>query len=244
MSAKVINITVNGLPMEVYEGMNVLEAARSIGVNIPTLCYDEGLSGYGACRLCIVEIGPPERTKVVSSCTYRCEEGLEIRTHSKRVMDTRKMILELLVCSTPGSKTIQDLAAAHGVITARFKPEREDCMLCGLCVRMCKEQMMATAIDFAGRGPDRRITTPFDESSALCRHCGGCMFICPACSSRCMGPDADTTLCSSCLNLSPSCVEVYDHQQCWMPPGCGTCVRPEGDYLPATGRISEAKTEA
>ncbi|MCK4349933.1 MAG: hypothetical protein KAX13_03700, partial [Candidatus Krumholzibacteria bacterium] len=91
----------------------------------------------------------------------------------------------------------------------------------------------------AGRGPDRHITTPFDELSELCRHCGGCMHVCPVCMSRCMGPKADTTLCSACLNLSPSCVEVYDQQQCWMPPSCGTCIRPEGNYLPATGLIIE-----
>lgn len=241
MSYQTISLKINNLPVNVPEGTSVLEAAQTYGVDIPTLCEMEGLTSYGACRLCIVEIGPAENPRVVSSCTYRCEEGMEVRTHTKRIIDTRKMMLELLVCSTPMSKTIQDMASAHGVITARFRAEDEDCILCGLCVRMCKEQMMASAIDFAGRGPDRHITTPFDKLSSLCRHCGGCMYVCPVCMSRCMGPKADTTICSGCLNLSPSCVEVYDQQQCWMPPECGTCVRPEGEYLPATGRIIKEK---
>lgn len=243
MSVKKVNLTIDGLPVQVDEGTTILEASRFYGIDIPTLCHDDGLSSYGACRLCIVEIGPPHRSKVVSSCTYRCEEGLEVRTHSRRIINARKVILELMVASSPGSKTLQDLAAAHGVTKMRFKPEAEDCILCGLCVRYCEEQMMASAIDFVGRGPDRAITTPFDEVSDICRHCGGCMYICPICELRCHGPDAETTLCSGCLNFPPSCVEVYDHQQCWMPPSCGTCVRPEGEYLPAAGRVIEIETD-
>jgi predicted molibdopterin-dependent oxidoreductase YjgC len=183
-----------------------------------------------------VEIGPADRSKVVSSCTYRCEEGLEVRTNTRRILNARKILLEMMVCSSPGSKTIQDLASAHGVTQQRFAREEEDCILCGLCVRMCAEQMMASAIDFVGRGPDRKITTPFDEVSELCRHCGGCMYICPVCMVRCAGTQADTTICSGCLNLSPSCVDVYDSQQCWMPPSCGTCIRPEGEYLAVSVR--------
>ncbi len=241
---KRISLTINGLPVQVDKGTSILEAARFYGVEIPTLCSMEGLSDYGACRLCIVEIGPPHRSKVVSSCTYRCEEGLEVRTHSRRVLKARQLVLELMVASTPGSKTIQDLASAHGVTQMRFRREAEDCILCGLCVRMCHEQMMASAIGFAGRGPDRRITTPFDELSDVCRHCGGCMYVCPACMLRCMGPNAETTLCSGCLNFPPSCAEVYDHTQCWMPPQCGTCVRPEGDYLPAAGHVMSKETKS
>jgi len=92
------------------------------------------------------------------------------------------------------------MASAMGVSKQRFRREKEDCVLCGLCVRMCKEQMMSGAIEFAGRGPDRRITTPFEIPSELCRHCGGCMYVCPACQLRCGGADADTALCSGCID--------------------------------------------
>ncbi|MBW2167853.1 MAG: (2Fe-2S)-binding protein, partial [Deltaproteobacteria bacterium] len=140
-----INLIINGLPVSVEEGATLLEAARFLGFPIPTLCYIDGLSPYGACRLCVVEIGEGPKAKLVTACTYPAEEGLKVRTASSRVIKARKMILELLLASCPQSKTIQDLAAAHGVRRQRFRQEYEDCILCGLCVRMCEEQMMAKA---------------------------------------------------------------------------------------------------
>jgi bidirectional [NiFe] hydrogenase diaphorase subunit len=138
-----IQLTINGLEVSVEEGMTVLEAARFLGFPIPTLCHMDGLNPYGACRLCVVEIGEGPGAKLVSSCTYPVEEGLRIRTTSSRVLKARKMILELLLASCPQSKTIQDLASAHGINQQRFRQEYEDCILCGRCVRMCEEQMAA-----------------------------------------------------------------------------------------------------
>jgi len=141
-----INLKINGLDVSVEKGTTLLEAAKFLGFPIPTLCHMEGLSPYGACRLCIVEIGEGMRAKLVSSCTYPAEEGLTVRTASARVVKARKMILELLLASCPQSKVIQDLASQHEVRQQRFKQEHDDCILCGLCVRMCEEQMMAKAI--------------------------------------------------------------------------------------------------
>ncbi|MCK4283923.1 MAG: (2Fe-2S)-binding protein, partial [Candidatus Brocadiae bacterium] len=138
-----IGLTINGLPVTVDEGTTLLEAVRFLGWPIPTLCYMDGLSPYGACRLCVVEIGEGAEARLVSSCTYPAQEGLKVRTASERVLRARRMTLELLLASCPQSKTIQDLAAAHGVRQQRFKQEYEDCILCGRCVRMCEEQMMA-----------------------------------------------------------------------------------------------------
>jgi len=174
-----ITLTINGLNVSVEEGTTVLEAARFLGFRIPTLCHKEGLSPYGACRLCVVEIGQGPKARLVSSCTYPAEEGLSVRTASSRVIGARRMILELLLASCPQSKGIQDLAAAHGIHRQRFKQEHEDCILCGLCVRMCEEQMMAKAIGFRGRGENRSIGTPFDIRSDVCRLCGGCIYVCP-----------------------------------------------------------------
>jgi bidirectional [NiFe] hydrogenase diaphorase subunit len=162
----------------------------------------------------------------VSSCTYPALEGLKVRTHSKRVMKARKIVIELMIARCPNSKTLQDLAAKYNVQKIRFRVKHEDCLLCGLCVRMCKEQMMAGVIDFVGRGKDRRITTAFDEKSDLCRTCGGCIYICPICELRCQGPDPPGTICGSCLEMSPTCLDSYDDAQCFMvESGCGTCVR-------------------
>ncbi len=167
-----ITLKINGLNVSVEKGSTLLEAARFLGFPIPTLCYMDGLSPYGACRLCVVEIGEGPKAKLVSSCTYPAEEGLTVRTASERVLRARRMILELLLASCPQSKIIQDLASAHGIRRQRFKQEHDDCIMCGLCVRMCEEQMMAKAIGFRGRGEKRSIGTPFDIKSDVCRLCG------------------------------------------------------------------------
>jgi len=152
-----INLKINGLSLSVEKGTTILEAARFLGFPIPTLCHKDGLTPYGACRLCVVEIGEFPRTRLVSSCTYPVEEGLVVRTASERVVKARKIIIELLLASCPQSKIVQDIASAHGVRQQRFRQEHEDCILCGLCVRMCKEQMMAGAIGFRGRGQARSL---------------------------------------------------------------------------------------
>jgi NADH dehydrogenase/NADH:ubiquinone oxidoreductase subunit G len=223
-----IRLTINGLEVSVEEGMTLLEAAQFLGFPIPTLCHMDGLSPYGACRLCVVEIGEGARVKLVSSCTYPVEEGLSVRTASTRVIRARKMILEMLLGSCPQSKIIQDLAAAHGVRQQRFRQEYEDCILCGLCVRMCEEQMMAKAIGFRHRGEKRSIGTPFDVHSEQCRLCGGCIYVCPACELRCTYAEPEKAVCGGCENLTPPCIEKdpFDDMMCYMSP-CVACELPK-----------------
>lgn len=218
----VITISLNGLDVAAGEGTTLLEAARFYGVEIPTLCYNEGLSPYGACRLCLVEIGHPDRSRLVSSCTYPVQEGLQVRTHSSKVMKTRKLLIELYLATCPSSKVIQDLASSHAVTQVRFKQKHDDCILCGLCVRMCEEQMQAKAIGFVGRGVERRIGSAFNKKSEECRLCGGCMYICPACQVRCQGPEEKSSLCNACLNLSPPCLDYFDDAMCYLTP-CAAC---------------------
>ncbi len=219
-----VNLTINGLDVSVEKGTTILEAATFYGFPIPTLCHKEGLSPYGACRLCVVEIGEEPQSKLVSSCTYPVEEGLKVRTGSQRVVNTRKMIIELLLASCPQSKTIQDLAAKYGVRQQRFRQEYEDCILCGLCVRMCNEQMMAGAIGFRGRGENRSIGTPFDIQSDVCRLCGACMEICPACQLRCTYNEPEKAICGACANLEPPCIakDQFHDMMCYMDP-CVAC---------------------
>jgi len=224
-----INFILNGLEVRAEEGQTILEVAKFYGLEIPTLCYNEGLSVYGGCRLCLVEIGKAPRTKLVSSCTYPAEEGLVVHTGTKRVLEARRMMIELMLSVAPNSKIIQDLAAKFGVTQQRFKIRNEECILCGLCVRMCAEQMDGKAIGFQNRGYKRKISTPFDIRSEECRLCGGCMYICPACQLRCQGPNPDTDICNACLTMDSTCVDVYDELQCWMYDAgrCGTCVQEE-----------------
>ncbi len=222
-----INLTIDGLDAQVEEGSSILDVAQFYGIPIPTLCHHDGLTDYGACRLCIVEIGKGANAKLVSSCTYPAEEGLSVRTNSKRVVESRKMLVELLLAMCPSSKTIQDLAAAMEVTKVRFKVEHSDCILCGLCVRMCAEQMDAKAIGFVNRGKDRKITTPFDIKSDVCRTCGACMYICPACELRCQGPDPPGDVCGACANIEPVCLEDEDDKMCFLET-CGWCYKELG----------------
>lgn len=219
-----IELMINGIHVQVERGTTLLEAANFLGIKIPTLCYNEGLSPYGACRLCVVEIGERPNTKLVTSCTYPATEGLKVYTHSERVLKARKIIIELYLSTCPTSKVIQDLASKHGVRQVRFNQEYEDCINCGLCVRMCAEQMMGKAIGFVGRGEKRHITTPFDIKSEECRLCGGCIYICPACQTRCIGPNVKEggAICNACANLEPPCINYFDDMTCYMDP-CVAC---------------------
>ncbi len=219
-----INLKINGIDVSVDRGTTLLEAAQFLGLPIPTLCHMEGLSPYGACRLCVVEVGDPPDSRLVTSCTYPAEEGLKVRTASARVLRARKMIVELLLASCPQSKTIQDIAAALEVRQQRFRQENEDCILCGRCVRMCAEQMVAGAIGFTGRGQDRSIGTPFDSNSEVCRLCGACMYVCPVCELRCTYNEPEKAICGGCANLAPPCVDKpqFDDMMCYMQP-CVAC---------------------
>ena len=222
-----MKINIDGINFDAPKGWTILESATFLGLEIPTLCYNEGLSPWGGCRLCVVELFTGETSKLVSSCTYPVEEDMIIKTSTKRVLNARKMVLELLIAQCPTSKVLQDLAAKTGLQQVRFTPRWEKCIYCGLCVRMCQEQMVSGAIGFANRGNKLNITTPFDKTSEECRRCGGCMYICPVCMSRCEGINPETVLCGRCENsLQPTCTELNDNFNCWMglKGDCGTCV--------------------
>lgn len=213
---------INGIELEVERGTSVLEAARFLGIPIPTLCHDDGLTPYGACRLCVVEVVNGPRSKLQSACTLIAEDELVVQTHSTRVERARQLLLELYVATCPQSKTIQDLASRYGVRQVRLAPEFEDCIQCGKCVRICKEQMMAGAIGFAYRGPRRKVMSPFSWQSDVCRQCGACLYICPVVELRCHGAQPETTLCSGCLNFAPVCLDYHDHAMCFLDP-CVAC---------------------
>jgi bidirectional [NiFe] hydrogenase diaphorase subunit len=216
-------LTINGIEVIVEKGVTVLEAARFLGLPIPTLCHDDGLVPASACRLCLVEVRRGDgRAKLLASCSLPAEDGMVVHTHSARVQRARKLLIELYVATCPESKRIQDLASAAGVRQVRYQAEHENCIQCGLCVRMCQQQMMAGAIGFAGRGVNRRVSRPFDMTSERCRQCGACLYICPVCELRCAGPAAESTLCNGCLNFSPVCFQSYDDAMCFLDP-CHAC---------------------
>ena len=174
-----IELTINGNKSEFPEGKTLLECIESTGIKVPTLCYHKALTSYGACRLCVVEVTQGNRTTIQASCTYPAINGLTVNTNTERIIKSRKIILELLLARCPDSKEIQKIAEEYGVKETRFEKKNEDCILCGLCVRMCNEKMGISAINFVNRGPHKRVSPPFDVTSDVCQTCGACAFICP-----------------------------------------------------------------
>jgi bidirectional [NiFe] hydrogenase diaphorase subunit len=220
-------LLINGIKIEVENGTTVLEAARFLGLPIPTLCDMDGLTPAGACRLCVVEVGSSNgngnsRTKLLSSCTLPVEEGMVVLTHSARVEKARRLLVEMYVATCPDSKRLQDMASAMGVREVRYSTKHENCIQCGLCVRMCEQQMMAGAIGFAGRGHHRKVSRPFDITDESCRQCGACLYVCPVCEQRCQGSTQKTALCNGCLNFATVCFQSYNDAMCFLDP-CHAC---------------------
>lgn len=174
---KQVTLTINGKEAKASEGMTLLQAAKEIGIEIPTLCYDDRLAPYGACRLCSVEIIRGNRSRIVASCVYPAEEGLVVNTESPRVVHIRKVILELLQARSPGLE--EELAEHCGVQPTQFDREPTFCILCGLCVRYCSEIKKANALGFIGRGTERQVVFFPEIASRECPNCRECFSICP-----------------------------------------------------------------
>jgi len=180
---KEADFTVDGLRVQARPGETVLSVAKRHGIRIPTLCHHEAVSPSGSCRLCVVEVFWGKRSKIVASCLYTPYENDRIETNNGRVRMTRRLVLELLAARCPGVEQIRELAREYGVDVPRYDADedalRERCILCGLCVRVCDEVVGQHAISFAGRGMERRVTSPFADQSEECIGCGACVFICP-----------------------------------------------------------------
>jgi len=174
-----VTLTIDGCEIKAKDGSTILEVAREVGIHIPTLCYHDAVSPIGACRLCSVEIFRGANSQLVASCLYPVEEGLVVKTNTERAINLRKMLIELLLARCPNAKVIQDLAHELGVEKTEFELEDEECVLCGLCVRVCEEIVGVSAISFVNRGTKREVATPFYEASSACVGCGSCAYVCP-----------------------------------------------------------------
>ena len=170
---------IDGQSVEGRDGGNVLEVALEAGIEIPHLCYNESVKPYGACRLCLVEVARRGKSRMTTSCTYPVMEGIEVFTQTEKVLRARKMMIELTLAMCPGDKLIQDMARQMGVQEVRFKREDKDCILCGLCGRICDEVVGAHAIQFAFRGDRKEMIPPFGGEAMNCIACGACVIACP-----------------------------------------------------------------
>ena len=186
-SIQEVTLKIDGQEVKAKEGATILDVAKSIGINIPTLCYHRALSPFGSCRICSVEIKDKRgRTRIVTSCNFPVEEGLEVYTKSEKTIEIRKLLLDLLLARAPKAEKIKALALEYGLEKTSFwvENEDEDCTLCGLCTRVCDELVGVNAIDFAKRGVEREVTTPYHTFSDDCIGCGACATICPTKSKR------------------------------------------------------------
>jgi len=175
-----VALTIDGKMVHAEKESVILEAARKLDIHIPTLCFHEALKPYGACRLCVVEVVKGNWSKLVTSCNYPVEDGLNVFTSSERVLKARKMVLELLLNKCPNAPVIQKMAGKMGIKASRFKKKEDQrCILCGLCVRVCDEVANVQAIGFSNRGIEREVSTPFYLDSDICIGCGACTYICP-----------------------------------------------------------------
>ncbi len=202
---RVVTLKIDGHDVGAREDETIIEVARENRIRIPSLCYLDGLSIWGACRLCMVEIKGSNR--LVSACSTKAQEGMEVCTNSERLQKYRRMIVELLfaernhvcsVCVSNGQCELQDLAQECGVDHVRvpyrnvqfkvdsshdlFRLDHNRCVLCTRCVRVCDEVEGAHTWDVMGRGIQCQVVTdlnrPWGESQS-CTECGKCVQVCP-----------------------------------------------------------------
>jgi NADH-quinone oxidoreductase subunit G len=199
-----ITLTIDGEQVSVAEGTTILDAARQININIPRLCYLQGLEPHGACGICVVEV-EGERS-ITRSCVRLAQEGMKVHTNTPALRNTRKMLVELIlanhpaecfVCDRAENCELKSLASELGVKDIRFdtkKPHRRfdetspavirnpnKCVLCGRCVRVCNAVQSVGALEFANRGAELIVTTGMKMGlgNVPCVNCGQCIHVCP-----------------------------------------------------------------
>ncbi|SDF20405.1 NADH-dependent [FeFe] hydrogenase, group A6 [Sporolituus thermophilus] len=201
---EMVNITIDGQKIQVPKTATVLEAARSCGVKIPSLCYHPELRPEGACRVCMVEV-EGART-LVASCVYPVSEGMVVRTNTPAVREARKLVVELLLANHPQdclscqrnlNCELQTIAADLGIRKVRFDGETNfypldaenpslvrdpsKCIKCGRCIRACSERQGVHVYSFVNRGFDTIVSPAFKQGlhEVACTYCGQCATVCP-----------------------------------------------------------------
>jgi bidirectional [NiFe] hydrogenase diaphorase subunit len=177
---KEITLAINGSAVTAEKGETVLDVARRLGLDIPTLCHHKDLLPHGSCRLCLVELKQGTGSQLVASCGYYVKSGLVIETESPRVLRARKLVLELLLAFLHESPDILRHARNSGVESSRYNRHLQYCVLCGLCVRYCEEIKKKGCLGFVGRGVNRDVAwVPLTRYDDTCKTCMECQSLCP-----------------------------------------------------------------
>lgn len=174
-------ITIDGREIEAKEKARILDIARAHNIYIPTLCAHESVSPAGTCRLCLVETTNKEgKNRVVPSCVATVEDGLVVQTSTEKVLGERKTAMEKLLARAPNSAKIKELGEKLGVESTTFPLEdHQNCVMCGLCNRICYEVVGANAIGKLNRNAESG-TAPYTVDFEACIACGSCVYACPA----------------------------------------------------------------
>ena len=172
-----IVLQIDGREVKAKGGTTILEAAQSAGIDIPTLCHHEKLAPFGACRMCVVEIGDDKRLAV--SCVATVEQDQVVTTRSERIDKHRKTLLELQLSHAPHSPRLLEYAGEYGANPDRFEKDASFCIHCGLCVRYCAEVKKANAVGFIDRGIRKEISFIPEIAAKECNDCMECFPLCP-----------------------------------------------------------------
>jgi formate dehydrogenase (NADP+) alpha subunit len=198
-----VTLTIDGVEVSVERGTSILEAAQKAGVRIPTLCHDKRLVPYGACRLCMVEVTQRGRTRSMPACFNPARDGMQVATHTPKLIEARRMQLKLLLKSHPlqcpnceacGDCQLQNLVHEYEILELPFPRESRVgmvdndshfirfnmnlCIRCGMCVRICDEIQGQNELSFVKRGAECEVSTDFGRPLE-CEFCGQCATICP-----------------------------------------------------------------
>ena len=204
MEENLVTLTIDGVEVKTKKGTTILEAARQVGIDIPTLCFLKDINEMGDCRMCIVEV--EGRRGFATSCIQTVEEGMVVHTHTPNVLEARHVILDLIIsnhakdcltCTRSGNCELQALATKFNVLDVEFPGEMtkhkidnlspsivrdfNKCILCRRCVAACKNVQKIGAIDCINRGFESCISTVGDHSlnDVNCTNCGQCIQACP-----------------------------------------------------------------
>ena len=220
-----VKLTIDGREIEAEKGSTILEVAEKSGIFIPTLCYHEVLTPIGSCRVCSVEVIHNNKSAITTACNYPVEDGMKVITNSRKVVNARMMVVELLLAQCPQSQKIQALARQLGVDQPRFTVKIQDCILCQMCFITCHEVVGISAISFIAKGIDQRTDEAYiDISSEKCIGCGSCAYVCPTEAIRVEDVE-DTRIISM-----PNCKMEFKLKKC---KTCGNYWAPEKqlDYI-------------